>query len=86
MTGAYLFGDWVQSWAGKKYGLYAGIMDNDTTWTMVVVPGAKTPAGPTSRNIVGFGQDHDGEVYVLTNTGKGPSGKNGEIWKIVPAK
>lgn len=86
LTGVYLFADWAQSWAGKKYGLYAGVMDKPETWTMQIVPGAKTPAGPISRMVVGFGQDHDGEVYVLTNTGKGPSGKNGEIWKIVPAE
>ncbi len=86
LDGVYLFADWAQSWAGKKYGLYAGIPENKTTWAMQILPGAKTPAGPISRMIVGFGYDHDGEIYVLTNTGKGPSGKNGEIWKITPAK
>ena len=86
LSGVYLFADWAQSWAGKKYGLYGGIRDSKTTWTMKVIPGAKTPAGPISRMVIGFGYDQTGEVYVLTNTGKGPSGKNGEIWKIVPGK
>ncbi len=86
LDGVYLFADWAQSWAGSKYGLYGGIRQTKTTWSMQVLPGSKTPAGPISHMIVGFGYDHDGEVYVLTNTGKGPSGKNGEIWKIVPGK
>ena len=86
LDGVYLFADWAQSWAGKKYGLYGGIRDSKATWTMKVIPGAKTPAGPVSRMVIGFGYDEAGEVYVLSNTGKGPSGKNGEIWKIVPGK
>ena len=86
LEGVYLFADWAQSWAGKKYGLYGGVRESKTAWSMHVIPGAKTPAGPISRMVIGFGHDHAGEIYVLTNTGKGPSGKNGEIWKIVPAK
>ena len=85
LDGVYLFADWAQSWAGGKHGLYAGHRENNTTWTMTVLPGDKTPAGPISRMIIGFGYDHDGEIYVLSNTGRGPSGKNGEVWKIVPA-
>ena len=86
LEGVYLFADWAQSWAGKKYGLYGGVRESKTAWSMHVIPGAKTPAGPISRMVIGFGHDHAGEIYVLTNTGKGPSGKNGEIWKIVPGK
>lgn len=85
LRGVYLFADWAMSWAGTKLGLYAGIRDDPTRWTMQVLPGAKTPAGG-DQMVVGFGHDHDGEIYVLTNKGRGPSGKNGTIWKIVPAR
>lgn len=85
LTGVYIFADWTMSWAGSRHGLYAGVRDTPETWTMQILPGAKGPEGP-HQNVIGFGQDHEGELYVLTNTGKGPSGKNGAIWKIVPAK
>ncbi|MFP6880122.1 MAG: PQQ-dependent sugar dehydrogenase [Roseibacillus sp.] len=85
LTGIYIFADWAMSWAGNKHGLYAGIRDNPETWTMQVLPGAKSPGG-VDQWVVGFGQDHQGEIYVLTNAGKGPSGKKGAIWKIVPGK
>lgn len=83
LTGVYLFGDWTQSWAGKKHGLYAGIPGDGPTWAMQILPGAKAPEGP-SQNIIGFGLDHDGEIYVLTNEGKGPKGTKGAVFKIEP--
>ena len=63
--------------------IFAGLPGSDGRWDMHVVPGAKTPGGK-DKMIVGFAQDRAGELYVLTNTGKGPTGNNGEIWKIVP--
>ena len=38
---------------------------------------------PPARCVLGFGQDADGEVYVLTNTTGIPAGSTGEVLKIV---
>lgn len=85
LVGAYVFADWGTSWATRKAGLFAGIPESSDRWSMHVLPGAKTP-GDTDAMVVAFGQDRDGELYVLTNGSKGPSGESGKIWKIVPGK
>ncbi len=41
---------------------------------------------PLGLFIKGFGQDHDGEVYVLTSTAGGPVGTTGVVQKIVAAR
>jgi hypothetical protein len=34
--------------------------------------------------IVGFGQDQEGEIYVLTNARNGLIGETGKVYKLVP--
>lgn len=35
--------------------------------------------------LLAFGQDNDGELYLLTSNTLGPDGTTGKVWKIVPA-
>ena len=35
--------------------------------------------------LFGFGEDDDGELYVLTSTNLGPTGNGGEVWRLVVA-
>lgn len=32
--------------------------------------------------VLGFGEDADGELYVLTTEERGPSGTTGRVWRI----
>ena len=32
--------------------------------------------------VIGFGQDRNGEVYVLTNDNFGPSGSTGRVFRL----
>jgi hypothetical protein len=32
--------------------------------------------------VLGFGQDHNGEVYVLTSDTVGPTGENGRVYRL----
>jgi len=36
-----------------------------------------------NRFLLGFGEDDDGELYVLTSANLGPSGFTGEVWRLV---
>ncbi|HET7321832.1 MAG TPA: PQQ-dependent sugar dehydrogenase [Longimicrobiaceae bacterium] len=38
------------------------------------------------RFILGFAEDQDGELYVLTTRNAGPAGSTGEVFKLVPAE
>jgi hypothetical protein len=35
--------------------------------------------------VTAFGEDGEGELYVLTNGGNTPTGRTGRVWKMVPA-
>jgi glucose/arabinose dehydrogenase len=84
LQGVYVFADWGTSWAVRNAGLFAGVRSKDGSWTMEILPGAKTP-GKDSAMVTGFARDHDGELYVITNGSKSPTNANGAVWKIVPA-
>lgn len=83
LQGVYLFADYAMSWGGDRYGLFGGVREEDGSWTMHVLPGEKAPGGKDQK-VVGFGQDAQGESYVLTNADSGPMEGAGAIWKIVP--
>jgi hypothetical protein len=56
---------------------------SDGSWTMEDVEVANMDAVPY---VLAFGQDNDGEVYVLTSVTTGPVGGLDTIYKIVPAQ
>ena len=82
LEGVYVFGDWISSWGSKTGSLFAGIPNSEGAWERAVLPGSASPVeGPTF--VVGFAEDREKELYVLTNNSRGPTGKSGSIWKIV---
>ncbi|MCK5945490.1 MAG: PQQ-dependent sugar dehydrogenase, partial [Planctomycetes bacterium] len=81
LTGRYVFADWSREFFGNNGRL------------MHLVGGG--PAGALIREIVpmnavdmsplGFGQDNDGELYVMANSTGTPSGLTGVIYRLDPA-
>jgi len=85
LVGQYVFGDWSRNWA-----LPQGVLLT-----------AKRPAGGTGRwsiesievvspekfagYITAFGQDNEGELYLLTNGSNGLTPGKGQVWKLAPA-
>jgi len=43
------------------------------------------PARRLNRFLLSFGEDEDGELYLLTSRSLGPAGSSGEVYKIVGA-
>ena len=39
---------------------------------------------PLGRFLLGFGEDEDGEIYVLTSTNLAPTGAAGEVFRLGP--
>jgi hypothetical protein len=54
-------------------------------WKIEEVKVANNSAGRVNTFIRSFGQDDNGELYVLTSDASGPKGDAGKIYKIVPA-
>ena len=86
LAGRYVFGDWSRHWALPQGVLLVATRPGTTgaRWTVerleVVEP------SDFSGYIVGFGEDADGELYVLTNGSNGLTPGKGNIWKLVPSR
>ncbi|MBM3848789.1 MAG: PQQ-dependent sugar dehydrogenase [Verrucomicrobia bacterium] len=85
LRGDYVYGDW-----GRIWGVPGGTLlvahrpkSGDASWA--VEPLALGTPTKVASYIVGFGEDNDGELYVLTNGNIGLTPGKGEVWKIVPA-
>ena len=85
LAGKYIFGDW-----SRNMGLPNGVLFAATRpakagqpWKLAQLEPV-THAGPHLGAFVwAFGEDADGELYVLTNQNNGLAGKTGKVWKLV---
>lgn len=82
--GRYFFGVWSARAAvpdGRVFvaepGTGAGL------WSYEEVRFGNTPGGRLGHYILAFGQDQDGEVYVLTSDVTGPTGGSGKVFRFI---
>jgi glucose/arabinose dehydrogenase len=86
LTGDYVFGDWSSSFTkGDGVLLIAMPVTAGMLWKIEEVKVAGNSSGHVNTFVRSFGQDDDGELYVLTSDASGPTGVAGKIYKIVPA-
>lgn len=84
-TGDYMFGDWSSSSTKGDGTLFiampatAGMLRH-----IEEVKVSGDSGGRINAFVRSFGQDDEGELYVLTSDASGPSGNTGKIYKIVP--
>lgn len=88
LQGQYVFGDWSRAWALPE-GVFllghnpTGKGKGSGPWTMETL-NVKVEDGLKWRAyITGFGEDSEGELYVMTNASNGLVGKTGKVYKIV---
>jgi glucose/arabinose dehydrogenase len=79
--GKYFFGDWSRTFAVKNGSLFVA-SKTGTGWTMEDVKVANMPN--FNSYVLSFGQDADGELYVMTQDTTGPVGGLARVYKIVP--
>jgi len=85
LAGQYIFGDYSVSFDGPQGRLFIGSENASGQWTLENLGVGDDAEGGLGAFLLGFGQDLDGEVYVLTSQVVGPTGTTGRVWKIVPA-
>lgn len=86
LQGRYVFGDWSRSGApGDGRIIIASKPESGSKWSVEYPTVNGTAAGRTGAYVIGFGQDASGELYVMSNTSSGLTGKNGKVWKLVSA-
>lgn len=83
LAGHYVFGDWSRAWGRPEGVLLHAWEGEDGGWEMSVLELASHPEGNVGAYITAFGQDREGEIYVLTNGGNTPTGRTGQVWKLV---
>ncbi len=87
LQGYYVFGDWSTSFARGDGSLFIAHEDNAGAWQVkeVSVQHENRPGSKLNRFLLSFGEDEEGELYLLTSKSLGPIGSSGEVYKIVGA-
>ena len=78
LTGKYIFADWSRAWVNPDGVLYVATRGADKKWTM------DTLLGKVGAYVVAFGEDEEGELYVLTTGNNNMRPKTGKVFKLVP--
>jgi glucose/arabinose dehydrogenase len=85
LRGDYVFGDFSRGFILPDGVLFAARENDDGTWTRRELGVAGAADGRLGRFVLGFGQDGDGELYLLSSTNVGPTGTTGRVDRIVAA-
>lgn len=87
LSGRYVFGDWNSSFfpAAGASGKLLVATESAGVWKLQELRVSGAGSGRIDRNVLGFGQDAAGELYVLTSRNIGPSGQTGAAFKLLPA-
>lgn len=79
MYGRYIFGDWSSSFVRADGRLYYLEEVEPDIWERYEL----RPTQPFNRFVLSFGEDEQGEIYLLSKTTLGPSGNTGDIRKLI---
>jgi glucose/arabinose dehydrogenase len=82
LWGQYICGDWSRQFSAPEGRLFVADLFAGEIHELLI----GTQGHPLNLFIKGFGQDHEGEIYVLTTTAGGPAGTTGVVSKIVGAR
>jgi glucose/arabinose dehydrogenase/plastocyanin len=85
--GQYIFGDWSTSFTQPDGQLLAATRPQAVgeMWSMRRLQIAGRPDGRLGHFLLSFGQDDNGEVYLLTSDVAAPTGQTGRVYRIVAA-
>jgi hypothetical protein len=83
LAGKYIFADWSKNFVIPDGVIYAATKGADGKWTMEGLDVGTFAGGAIKQFITAFGEDAEGELYVLTNTSSALRGNKGRVWKLV---
>jgi len=79
LYGKYVFGDWSSSFVVPRGSLFYLDETTDGSWQRYNLVSSNN----FNRFILSFGEDENGELYVLSKTNLGPTGTSGDVRKII---
>ena len=80
LVGKYVFGDFSTNFVNPDGRLFFLDADGDMSQIFEFQLGAADD--PLGRFLLGFGEDEDGEIYVLTSMNLAPTGAAGEVFRL----
>ena len=83
LAGSYIFADWSRNWALPDGVLFTATRSGGK-WSMEPLALAEPADGKIKAYIVAFGEDSNGELYVMTNGRNSLTGTTGKVFKLVP--
>jgi len=83
LRGKYIFGDWSKSFSRGDGSLFVA-NPAASTWPFKELLIDNTANNRLGEFLMGFGQDENYELYILTKTNSGPSGSTGKVYKMAP--
>jgi glucose/arabinose dehydrogenase len=82
LAGRYIFGDYSTSFDAAGGQVFAATVSGSGPWSFEELRFGSTDSR-LNAYVLGFGQDNEGEVYVLTSETGTPSGTTGRVWRLV---
>lgn len=82
-NGYYLFGQWSTSFQAPDGDIFVAGRRAQGLWDFKPVQILGRENDELGEYLLGFGQDTDGEVYVLTSLTTGPSGNEGSVYRVI---
>jgi glucose/arabinose dehydrogenase len=83
-NGYYIFGDYLNPETESGTLFAASTLQRGGLWSFEQIFVVNNASGELEANVLSFGQDDNGEIYVLTSQTSGPTGTTGAVWKLIP--
>ena len=85
LVGHYVYGDWSGAQGTPQGRILTAIPPTAGTGPWKVEPVRVANANKLFGCVCGFGEDNEGELYLLTNASTGLTPGRGKVWKLTPA-
>lgn len=82
LNGAYIFGTWSKTHDAPNGAIFISRPQAAGQWQFEGLSLNTSAEGDLDSYLLGFGQDAEGEIYVLTSNTAGPQGETGKVYKL----
>ncbi len=86
LDGNYIFGTWAQHHGKPSGAVFVADMKDEGMWDFRELQIKRSESTGLSHYLLGFGQNANGDVFLLTSDENGPVGNTGKVYKLVSAK
>ncbi|MCY2685669.1 PQQ-dependent sugar dehydrogenase [Salinimicrobium sp. TH3] len=86
LAGKYIFGTWTQHHGKPAGAVFMATPQETGMWGFKELKIDQTNSTSIGHYLLSFGQNKEGEMFVLTTDEEGPTGNTGKVFKMIAAK